>query len=280
MPDVPLALLAVLPLASVELAKAGRWRVLFGHCRPSYIVALRALMAGQATNALSPIRAGEAVRLGVLTAQGGALVPGAGALAGAKAIDTVCLAAIAFGVAGASVFSRSTAGLAAGLAAGVGVMAAGLVLALTGSGLRRRLDANPVTRKLRLASLVDVARAAREPRTLGVVALATAVVWAAGLMSNALVLAAVGVPPTLDLAARIIVAGYLLNLFPSPPAQIGTFEAAVTVALTSAGVGIESALAAGVTLHVCQMAKLGLFAAVLAVVSARRLPWTRWPAPT
>jgi hypothetical protein len=267
MPDIALALLALIPLTAVELAKAARWRVLFGVHRPSYAVALRALVAGQVTNALSPVRAGDAVRLGVLSAQGGALVPGAASLAGAKAIDTLCLGAIAFAVAGASVFAQRTAGFAAGAA----VIAAGVPLAVWGGRLRGPLERNPITRKLRLAALVDVSQALREPRVLLVCGAATAIVWASGLVANAFVLAAAGAPSTLDLASRVIVAGYLVNLLPSPPAQIGTFEAAVTVALTTAGIPVETALLASVTLHGCQLIKLAvLFGGSLLIAWVRR----------
>src|SRR5688500_6190947 len=254
MPDIALAVLAIAPLTAVELAKALRWRVLFGAHRPSFAVALRALVAGQVTNALSPVRAGEAVRLGVLTAQGGAIVPGAAALAGVKAIDSICLAGIALGVAGASVFSHGAIGLIAGAA----VLAAGAALAVWGGRLAPFLERNRITRRLRLVALVDVAQALRDPSVLLAVVLATLVVWVAGMVANFAVLAAVGIAPDVNLAARVIVAGYLISAVPSPPIQLGTFEAAVTVALTGAGVPVEQALAASVTLHVCQLAKLGL----------------------
>src|SRR5262245_16557611 len=103
MPDLPLLVATVLVLATVELAKAGRWRVLFGGFAPSYPRCLRALVAGQLTNALSPVRAGEAVRLGLIAVQGGHLVPATVALAAAKAIDTLALGAIAAIVLGAAV---------------------------------------------------------------------------------------------------------------------------------------------------------------------------------
>jgi len=272
MPELSFAALAILPLAAVELAKAARWRSLFGALRPPYAVALRALIAGQLTNQLSPLRAGEAVRLGVLGAQGGAVVPGAAALAGAKAVDSVCLAAIAFAVAGATVFSRPNLSLALGIA----VIAAGAALSLWGGKLRARLAALPLARRLRLASLVDVANALRDPGVLAVVSGATLVVWAAGLAANACVLAAVGVAPDLHLAARVIVAGYLLNVLPSPPAQLGTFEAAITVALTSAGVPVQTALAAAVTLHVCQFVKLGVLLAVGLLLTRPLAAWAHW----
>jgi len=271
MPELSLALLAILPLTAVELAKAARWRVLFGRHRPSYAVCLRALVLGQITNALAPLRAGEAIRLGALTAQGASLVPGAGALAGEKAIDALCLGAIAFAVAGTSILSGSSAGLLAGLL----VVLTGVALALRGKGLRHMLETNVVTRRLRLAALVDVAETLRDARTLATVLIMTLVVWVAGLAANATVLAANGVSADLSLAARVIVAGYLVNLLPSPPAQIGTFEAGVTVALTSAGVPLPAALAAAISLHVCSLAKLALLFGISTLITLSQARWLR-----
>lgn len=265
MPDVSIALLAVIPLALVELARASRWRVLFGHQRPTYLVCLRALVSGQVTNALSPVRAGEAVRLGVLAAQGGAVVQGAAALAGVKAIDTICLAAIAIAVAGTGVLEQPSWAFVGGAV----VLAGGVVVAFSGSRLRDVLQRNRIARKLRLASLVDVAQAVRDPAILFHVLLTTAAVWLVGLAANGVILASVGVMPSLDLMARIIVAGYLVSLLPSLPAQIGTFEAAVTAALVSADVPLNSAIAASVSLHVCQMIKLLVLFAVSTVLTLR-----------
>lgn len=253
-PELLLAAFAIVPLVLVELSKASRWQALMGPGRPSYGLSLRALVAGQMTNALSPVRAGEAVRLGVLAAAGGPVLAGAGALAGAKAIDTVCLAAIAAGVVGAA--SLTNAGW--GLAGGALVVSAGVLVALNGKSLRRQLEGYPVTRKLRLASLVDVAETVREPRVLALVLLTTLMVWIAGLLANAAVLAAAGVVPTFDTMGRMLVAGYIVGLVPAPPARLGVFETAIAVALTSAGVPLAQAITVAVTLHVCQLAELGL----------------------
>src|SRR2546428_577132 len=80
---------------------------------------------------------------------------------------------------------------------------------------------------LRLTSRADVVQAARDPRVVTAVAGATFLVWACGIAANWAVLAAVGIQPTLDLAARVIVLGYLIGLLPAPPARIGVYEAGV-----------------------------------------------------
>jgi uncharacterized membrane protein YbhN (UPF0104 family) len=186
-------------------------------------------------------------------------------MAGEKAIDTVSLAAIAAAVVGAA----SLAGARWGLAGGAAVILGGVLVALKGRALRGTLEAHPLTRKLRLAALVDVAETLRDGPTLLFVFGATALVWGAGLLANGFVLSAVGIQPTLDLMGRVLVAGYIVGLVPAPPARLGVFETGITVALTSAGVALPQALAAAVTLHVCQLAELG-------ILLVAGLAWRRW----
>jgi uncharacterized membrane protein YbhN (UPF0104 family) len=255
---VPLALLALVPLASVELAKTWRWAVLFGPQRPPFARALRAEVAGQLANALAPVRAGELVRLGLVRAEGSQLVPATAAVLAAKAVDSLCLAAIGVVVAGTQVFRQAAWGVVGGaavIALVVALMAAGPRIL----GLMER--AGHHTWAVRLAPLLEVVVGMRNQRAWLTVGGATAVVWSAGLAANAIVLVAVGVSPGFDLAARMLIAGYLVGFLPAPPARIGVFEAGITVALTSAGVGLPEALAAGVVLHVCQFAELGLLLA-------------------
>jgi uncharacterized membrane protein YbhN (UPF0104 family) len=263
-PEVLIALAAVAPLLAVELAKAARWRSLCGPERPSYSVSLRALVAGQVTNALSPLRAGEAVRLGVLAAQGGPLVAGAGALAGAKAVDVVCLVAIAVAVVGAATLSHARWGAVAACT----VIVAGVLASVFGRPLRSWLERWSLSHKLHLGALVDVAESLRDRRTLALVVGTTALVWAAGLAANGVVLLAVGVSPTFDLMGRMLVAGYVVGLVPAPPIRLGVYETGITVALTSGGVPLQQAVTAAVALHVCQLAELGLLVAV-GVLSSR-----------
>jgi uncharacterized membrane protein YbhN (UPF0104 family) len=93
------------------------------------------------------------------------------------------------------------------------------------------------------------------------VALLCALVWLCGGFANAVVLVAVGVPPTIDLVARILVSGYVVSLLPTPPANLGVFEAGVAAALISGGVPLENAVAAAVILHILLLANFGLLTA-------------------
>jgi uncharacterized membrane protein YbhN (UPF0104 family) len=246
--------LALIPLALVELAKTARWRALFGSTAPAYHHFLQALVVTQATNALAPVRAGEAAGIGMLMARGGRAAPAVASLAATKALDAVGLAVIAALTLGLALVATAAWSL---LGAAL-VCALVLVLLLRGRILRGWLDSHPVVRKLGLGAMVDVGESLRNPRNVVVVALTTAVVWAAGLLANGVVLAATGAPVTLDLAARVLVAGYLVSLVPAPPARLGVFEAGVAAALLSAGVPAEGAVIAAVALHVCQLANLGL----------------------
>ena len=272
MPDLPLLVATVLALAAVELAKAERWRVLFGPVAPSYPRCLRALVAGQLANALSPLRAGEAVRLGLIAAEGAQLVPAAAALAAAKAIDTLALAAIAAVVLGGAVLGDRQWTLAGALL----ILIAGASVMFVGPRLRAALLARPLGRRLRLASIVDVAETLRRPRALAVVGGATAVVWLSGMAANWLILLAVGSPPSADLAARVIVVGYLTGFLPAPPGRVGVYEAGVVAALTSGGVPLGEAATAAIALHICQLAELGLLLALSLVMTGRWRPlWSR-----
>ena len=267
-PNLALAVTVVLWLMSVELAKTFRWWTLFGGARPRFPTCLRALVFGQVANQLSPIRAGDAVQVGALVAQGGQLVLGTATMAAAKTMDVFCLAAIGLMVVGSAALGQSRLALA-----GAAVVLAGcLALVVAGEPLRRQLERLPLARRLRLGSLIEVGRALREPWVLAAVIGTTAVGWGAGLAANWVVLAAVGITPSLDLAARMIVVGYLVGVLPAPPARLGVYEAGVAAALTSGGVPLADAIAAGVVLHACQLVELGVLAvASLALVRRSKL---------
>ncbi len=270
-PNLPLAVTAVVWLMLVELAKTVRWWSLIGAGRPRFAACLRALVAGQMTNQLSPVRAGDAVRIGLFVAQGGGLVPGTAAMAAAKTMDAICLTTIGALVAGSAALGQSRLALAGAAL----VIAACAWLVLAGDRVRGPigvLERLPGVRKLRLASLIDVGQALRQPRVLGAVLATTAMVWTCGMAANWAVLAAVGIAPTVDLAARMIVLGYLVGVLPAPPVRLGVVEAGVAAALTSGGVPLADAVAAGIVFHACQLVELGvLVVASLALVRRSKL---------
>jgi uncharacterized membrane protein YbhN (UPF0104 family) len=249
---------ALIPLAFVELAKTARWRTLFGPTPPTYSHFLQALVLAQATNALAPVRLGEAAGVGLLVARGGQTVPAIASLAASKALDAIGLAIIAALTLGLVLVGNvvwTLIGAALVCAAAVGLM-------VRGSAVRHWLDSQPGVRRLRLGAIVEVGASLRSPYGAAMVLVTTGVVWIAGLMANGVILAAAGAPVTLDLAVRMLVAGYLVALVPAPPARLGVFEAAVAGALLSAGVPPSTAVTVAICLHVCQLANLGLLMGV------------------
>jgi uncharacterized membrane protein YbhN (UPF0104 family) len=162
------------------------------------------------------------------------------------------------------------------VAAACAVVVAGVLASIFGRPLRSWLESPALSRRLHLDALVDVAESVRDRRTLALVAGTTALVWVAGLAANGVVLLAVGVPPTFDLMGRMLVAGYVVGLFPAPPVRLGVFETGITVALTSGGVPMQTALLAAVALHVCQLVELGLLV-VVGFLATRSRPGPRVP---
>ena len=269
MPDLSLGLFALIPLASVELAKAARWTALLGPRRPAYGHCLQALISGQLANLLSPLRAGEAVQLGFLTLRGGAFAPAAATLVGIKVMDACVLLTFAISILGASAVGVSAAWVA--IAAVVVCACVGVAVVGAGGQLQLALLRVPLAQRVGIEHLQDVAIALRDQRVLLVVAVTSALVWCAGMLANIVVLAAVGIQPTFDLAARMLVAAYAVGVLPAPPGRVGVFEAGVALALVSAGVEPVAAVTTGVTLHVLQLTELALL--ILASVVVPR--WSR-----
>ncbi len=218
----------------VELAKALRWQVLMGAARPDYPRCLRALVAGQLTNALLPLRAGDVVSVGLVKAEGGPLLAGTAALAAIKALDTLCLAGLAAAFLGTALLRQTRLGL--------GLLAAVLICGLA---------------------------LARDWRVLVSLVVTSGAVWTVGLAANWLVLLATGIPPSLDLVVRLLLAGYIVGLLPAPPVRAGVFEAGIAAVLNPAGVSLTQSLTAGVILHIAQLAELALLLLVSLAVAKR-----------
>jgi uncharacterized membrane protein YbhN (UPF0104 family) len=263
-PDLTLGLVALVPLVTVELAKAVRWAALLGPRSPSFVRCLQALVSGQLANTLSPLRAGEAVQVGFLTLRGGALAPAAATVAGIKLLDACVLLLFAISIFGASVIGGSAVWVVVAAAGVCTTMSVAVVGA--GGRLQWAVLRFPLAERVGVGRLQDVASALRSHRVLLLVGVTSSMVWFAGMLANSAVLLAVGVQPTFDLAARMLVAGYTVGVLPAPPARVGVFEAGVALALSSAGIAPVTALAAGVTLHVLQLVELALLILVSTVV--------------
>jgi uncharacterized protein (TIRG00374 family) len=89
----------------------------------------------------------------------------------------------------------------------------------------------------------------RRPAT-ACLALALSVgVWSLAALTNVVTLAALDIHVPVWSTWLVLVTGYVATFLPTIPAQVGLFEYACVLALTSAGVDPEPALAFGLVLH-------------------------------
>jgi uncharacterized protein (TIRG00374 family) len=77
----------------------------------------------------------------------------------------------------------------------------------------------------------------------------SAAIWGLAGLTNVTALAALGIDAPSWSVWLVLVTGYVATFLPAIPAQIGVFEYACVLALTSAGVSPEQALAFALVLH-------------------------------
>jgi uncharacterized membrane protein YbhN (UPF0104 family) len=252
--------LALVSVVVNNLAKTARWRLLtFDRgAHVSFGQALRLHLVGQMLNNVLPGRVGDLSRIYMAGEIGVARPFVLGTVAVEKAVDMVCYALIfglllllmplpawvsqpayvmlvvTAGVAGAVAFAllyrRRTAGLP------------GWALAVLPAAYRGRADGMA-------ADALDSLRVLLHgPSSLGV-ALWSALIWATAVLTNWLVLLALGIaaPAVAPLFVLfVLIAG--INL-PAGPGQIGVFEYICVLALGVFGVGQVAGLSFGLLLH-------------------------------
>ena len=253
--DWRLAIVALVLLVAVDLAKAWRWQVLYGVTQPSYQRVLQAQVVGQAANTLVPLRLGEVLRVSWAAPTPSGVARGTAGLVLTKAIDAVILAGVIAWVFGGSLLAQAQL-LPAVLLGLLVALALGLAQRywhIGGGGLS-------AIRPL----LAAAARYARELHagTLSIVILTSAFAWLVGGLANAAVLSAVGAPLSIDAAGRILASGYVAGLLPAPPGRLGVFEGAVAAALVAGGTDLTLAIAVAVVLHALQLLEVGLLVLV------------------
>lgn len=253
--DWRLALVALVLLVAVDVAKAWRWQVLYGVLQPSYQRVLQAQVVGQAANTLVPLRLGEVLRVSWAAPTPSGVARGTAGLVLTKAIDAVILAGLIAWVFGSSLLTQAQL---------LPVVGLGLVVAI-GLGLAQRyrqIGGGGIGAVRPLLSAA--ARYARELHagTLSIVLLTSGFAWIVGGLANMAVLAGVGAPPSIDAAARILASGYVAGLLPAPPGRLGVFEAAVAAALVAGGMDLTLAIAVAVVLHALQLLEVGLLVLV------------------
>jgi uncharacterized protein (TIRG00374 family) len=93
--------------------------------------------------------------------------------------------------------------------------------------------------------------------------------WGAELLIAWFVLSAVGIPPTLPLAALVVVATAAANAIAVSPGNAGPFELAAVLPLAGLGVAREPALAFALLLHVAHLAPTAAIGAWILLAEAR-----------
>jgi len=201
-------------------------------------------MAGCAATNVLPARSGQAVRVILVRRHG---VPVAGAISVVvleEILNASTLALIAVPLPFLLHLATHTTVVLAlvGVGAFLGLGVA-LWLVRTGrsrpDGWRRRLADG-------LALLAD-------PKAALVVGLQTVLLWVLDLAQIALLMSAVGIPPTFAGSALVLLFVNLTNAIPVTPGQLGLFEAGAAAACVAVGAPPEQGLALGVLYHMMQV---------------------------
>ena len=250
--------------ASVVLARAERWRVLFPpESRPPFRPALQAVLIGYFFNSILPARAGEVARVLVLyrTTRVSRVQSGATALL-ERAFDLVAILALFIAVSPwlPSVDWFWPAVVLAAVVVGALLLAA-LALALFGERPFFAL-VRPAARVTRLSAgrleeaVRNLGRGLAGIRRLPVAVAGgawTFAAWGAAALSSWFVMLGFGLGLSLLAALLVVVVTGVGAVLPSSPASLGVWEAATVLALAAYGVEGSVALSYGVVLHLLNL---------------------------
>ena len=226
------------------LVKAGRWGVLLA---PMGKIRLRSLfrytLGSYAASNILPARFGEVIRVFYLRPHGIAAEGAVGVALLEKIYEGVSLLLICLplpflvalpGIAKTTIF----------ILAGAGTLGGGIMYWVA--------HHHRVPRQGLLARAAEGVAILRQPRPALWALFLSVVVWLTDAVEVMLVLAAVGVPPSLATALIVLIYINLSIALPSTPAQVGAFEAGGVFALGMLGVANEKALAFAVIYHFMQ----------------------------
>ena len=247
-------------LAAGVLLRAWRWQLLFEPGRrPPFSHVLSALMIGYLFNSILPARAGELARVLALGSRAGlSRTQVLATVVLERAFDVLVLVAL---LVVAAPFLPPvdwlTAAVALGAVAGIGLVAAAVVVRrygvraarillrpvgwLPGVG-RERVDAMA---EGFVAGLVGITVSRVTVNALAVTVLS----WFVLAGSIWLLLLGAGFEGTFGMALLTLIATNLVLVLPSSPGALGAFEAAVVVALGAYGVDRAEALSFALVLH-------------------------------
>jgi glycosyltransferase 2 family protein len=247
-------------LAAAVWLRAVRWQLLFTpETRPPLAAVTSSLLIGYFFNQLLPARAGEAARvLALHRASGTSRAEAAGTAVTERIFDVLSLLALLF-VAVPFMPDVAWVNRAVIFAAVFSVMLGALILAVFRYGerpvsflLRPLVRLPGVSRERVDAAAVNVLQglvALHRPRLALPALVVTVASWLVLAVSFWCVLVAYDLGLGYDAALLAVIAADLVLVVPSAPAAVGTFEAAVVLALTSYGVVNSDAFAVAVVLH-------------------------------
>lgn len=274
--DLRLALIAAavgLPCVALQGLK---WAALVRAVRhvPRMTV-VAANYVGQAASVFLPMRAGEAVRLELISRAGGI---GRATSLGTLALDHSINGLVMFAFAA---FLPALLPVPRWMAIVVWTgMAAAIALAATLLRLARHPETPPPGG---LAALVTKVRgglvAARNPRAVAQAAVFAALAWGIEIVVAILALSAFHLPHDVAHAMGVLFGVNLAMAIPSPPASIGNFELGAGMALAAFGGNTEQAAAFAIGYHALQLLPALLMGGVMLPVirKRRRAPETLPP---
>jgi glycosyltransferase 2 family protein len=251
---------ALAALVAAVAIRAVRWRLLFAPgTRPPLTAVTVALMIAYFFNQLLPARAGDAARVVALHRESKtSRAEAAGTAVVERIYDVLTLLALLF--VASPLLPHVTWIRRAGVFAIVFVVLVAALIAIV-----LRYGERPVSFILRplahipglsrerkdaaAVNLVHGLRALHRPRLAIPALVATFVSWLVLATSFWCVLLAFHLNLGYSAALFVVIAGNLVLVVPSAPAAVGTFEAAVVLALGSYNIGQSRALATAVVLH-------------------------------
>jgi uncharacterized membrane protein YbhN (UPF0104 family) len=235
-----------------------------------FLAAARMYLASYAADNLFMSQAGLGVRFAVTVRAGAPWEAAAALQALEKSIEGAGLALLALLVIAGAPAAGWPAWIDRPVRVGLVIAALGgtLVAALV---LLARARRDPSAARSRWRRFVDSAAALRRP-ALGIEVISWSVsAWALELVLAHLALSAASLPSAPAVAALVVLAANLAAVVPGLPANLGAFEAAVTVALEAAGATHGAALGGAILYHLAHT----LPVTVLGVADLRRLDWRR-----
>ncbi len=247
---------AFLSVLLTTVLKIGRWRMLFpGAQRPDFFLAGRALLVGQMSNALLPVRVGELVRIYFVGAKGdkAAIL---GTIATEKAFDVVCLLLCsALTVVSTSLPSWVDVSMIGVAGGGLLVVVVALVLPQErildlGARWAYVLPWNSGPKLVDMARRVLAGLAALRAARLALAAVAwSMVIWALAVSTNFLLFQAFGLPLSIGAAMLLLVVLHVGIAPSTTPGQLGVFHYLTVLCLEWFDIDRMTGLAYATVLH-------------------------------